>query len=489
MPDTVNWSDIFEAGMSATLKSLFRGLAEEEGWDGNARFRFRDRRKLAEVIACRTYAKPMLELCHLARVAMLLERRARFEVLFWSVMPAAPANFRDYIQNAYVDGTAGLTVGAEGAVLTYPDGDGFTVTYPRMGFLAAYMAFLIGVLGFKAVADVLAPLGQADCTAKTASEVSNALSKQLYHFLKDHLPSAQRQKQFRQTVGYLEERYGDAFTMEDIDDACILDFWRDFSEEGDAAAGDFKGFSGVFENFARLDTAMRHGRNASTPLQADASDTDEDHGFLGETLHAFPDQLIEPPADKVKFLNKGETDCLVWLLPHGPAVLRWTRSYLRSQSFGKGQARLSQGLRRKLSAKDMAGLIADPAPVAYPDEAEAVCKLDSHLEKVLLATLYVATCRAPAHEDDDVVAVDFAAQGKARQAFHNLSRKGFQEEALSDPEIAQAFEIAADCLPSVRAQLKPLLARLQDGTDWQQAFEADKPLFVSQFERIYGEAQ
>ena len=491
---------LLQAGKSPVLEQIFQSIADQD-FDGRPRFREKECMELGRVIACRIYAKPMLELVHLARAAALLDRRGSFETLFWEVIPATPANFRDMVC-ARADRVQGaeekLTVRTDGIVLNYADGEGFTVKFGRMPFLAILMDFLVNAVGYVECAEVFAAVTGPDSGQKAVSESAKELARQVYRFLEDHLPSVQNQKKFRQMTGFMEEQFGPAFDGSEIDDDTLMAFWREYSHLPGEESGNFTGFSTVFDGFVRFVQSLEHGKTLQAANRAgvigsdrEAGEIDPDSGQLlsdvviDEAMDPL-ERLSEPPMDQVKFLNKRETETLSYLLPRLEEVRRWKLSYLRADVFGRGQARISQALRNKMLADDFRSLLEDAAPESYSDRLTAMGKIAVYLDKLMLASLYVVG-RAREREAE-APEIDFATMGKARKAFHSISRQGFQEELLDEPDTVTAFEQAADCLAPVNGRYVSILELLQDSQDWDKMYETDRPLFANQFRRIYGES-
>lgn len=484
---------IVEAGISTSLKELFRSIAEQD-FDGQPRFRDRDCRELAKVIACRIYAKPLLELCHLVRAFGRLDRRGRYENLFWAVIPTTPGNFRDALHAYAAIDVDGLSIAADAVSLDYHGGS-FSVTYSRMPFLATLMDFLVNALGYEPCDMLFERITGADVSEKSVSDTAKELARMVYHYLDEHLPSVQEQKKFRHVSAYLEDRYGPGFATGDIDDACILDFWLEMSALPGEEGGNFTSFSTAFDAFIRFVQAVKMGAQTHQAGYTSVIGSDREAGEVDpDGMQQLADlvvseeiapleQLGEPPMDAVKFLNKRETELLGYLLPRFDEVQRWTLSYLRSEVFGRGQARLSQALRNKVLADKLLALIEEAAPETYADRVAAVEKVQAYLTKLLLACIYVL--RREEAEDDGVV--DFATMGKARKAFHSISRQGFQEDSLGQPEIAEAFGRAPDCLTPINDRVVQLIAILKEFGDLDAAFEADRPVFSKQFMMIYGE--
>ena len=95
---------LIRASQSAELREVFRQLSELEGPDG-PKFSRRILMELAARVVGRAYEPMLLELCHLARAALLADRHAwsgrtgspaaaGFEWLFWGVEKARTSAFR-----------------------------------------------------------------------------------------------------------------------------------------------------------------------------------------------------------------------------------------------------------------------------------------------------------------------------------------------------------------------------------------------------------
>ncbi|RED53534.1 hypothetical protein [Aestuariispira insulae] len=491
---------LLQAGKSPVLEQIFHAIADQD-FDGRPRFREKECMELGRVIACRIYAKPMLELLHLVRAAALMDRKGAFETLFWEVIPATPTNFRDVICAKASSGRVAqeyVSVRTDGITLHYPGAEDFSIKFGRMPFLAILMDFLVNALGYVECAEVFQPVLSPDCSQKAVSDGAKEMARLVYRFLEDHLPTVQNQKKFRQIVTFLEEQYGPSFDGSEIDDACLLAFWREYSHLPGEESGNFTAFPTVFDGFVRFVQSLDHGKMLQAAGRAGVIGNDREMGEIDpDSAHQLSDfvvdeamdpleRLMEPPLDRIKFLNKRETETLSYLLPRLEEVRRWRISYMRAEVFGRGQARISQALRNKMLADEFMSLLENAAVENYQDRLSAMEKVAGYLDKLMLAALYVVG-RAQ-ERDNETSTIDFAVMGKARKAFHSISRQGFQEELLDEPETAEAFEQAADCLAPVNGRFQSILELLQDSEDWGKIYEMDRPLFANQFRRIYGES-
>jgi hypothetical protein len=265
-----------------------------------------------------------------------------------------------------------------------------------MAFLAALVEFAITALGWRAVDGVLRGWLEDRFALRAAGAHANALARQLYDHLKDHLPTVQALRGYRRLTRFLTASRGDGFRIDDLDDAAVLAFWRD--PGGEAEAGDARTFRTALEQVARLRGAMQAGMvrralNAAAPIGGDRSAGEIDPDFLLGVLEAHDAagdplrRLADPPAAAIKFLTGRETealDLIAALGPHGPAL---PLSVLRAETFGAAQARLSQAIRRRAGGDEVAAL-ADLADCeSYDGRVAYWGRLDRQLARIALAAL------------------------------------------------------------------------------------------------------
>lgn len=541
---------LLEAGKSAELIAAFRTVAEAE-FDGEPRFTSVVSRDLAKIITCRAYAPAVLELCHLVNIAEACgQGRGRFETLFWAHPLARAGAFHGFIRkSAEKKGwrRPGFVAGTAGVDIAYPDG-AFSVSYPRMPFLAALLEFLVTTLEYPTLDDLFRRMVAAGPTAAAVSEHANELSRRVYGYLKDHLPSAQNQRKFHALTGYLVERWEGDFDASCIDDASVLDFWRveSLGSGGGGQAGDgtdFKTFLTVFKTFVRLRQALEQAsdlhelenpRTIGSDREAGEVDPDALLGLV-ETVEeqANPLHILgEPPADAIKFLNKREAGELELLMDCGRTGLDLPLSLMRGEVFGKGQARITQALRRRARGTELKTLLDSPADEDYESRRTGLVKLSGHMRRMLLASLHLllragsaevvslmlilrpdldlmplrkalsARSSAPhgtladqvsrALEDPAKVGADIAALiSEAKAAMRGLSRQGFTVETAADPEGARGFSVGVRTLRNVDDHVQAFQrllehARLPEG-DWATQFAGDQAIFSRQFHLLYGD--
>lgn len=531
---------LLEADKSAELSNVFRTVADAEA-GGVTKFSESICRDLVRTIVCRVYASPLLELCHLIRAAD--SSADGYEAFFWGSGPARAAAFR-----AYADGnlvmTTGVSSAKSGLKLGYSDGD-FTVTYSRMPFLSALLEFLVTSIGYRAVDDAVEPLRARGVMAKQVSAVAKDLASQVYAFLKDHLSTAQSQRKFRRLIGFLDST-ADA-SPEAVDDEIVLEFW--LRESGGADGADFKTYRAVYLAFLRFLQALAAARDHDNlenvrVLGADraAGEVDPHELETGmEALEEFENPLeilTAEPCDAVRFLTKTEARALELLVESDSLADRLPLSLLRCEVFGAAQARITQGLRRRLIPADFIALIDDSIALDYETSRSRFAMLTDHVERLLLASFHALAeagraeaitvlLRLRPELDYSPLAAHFAAADsgggnvvplaqhgvaarfatlfaatdslteplqdfvtEAKAAFGALSRQGFRDRDLGDGSVADGFADGEEPLFKLRARLAGFgqsLARTKSGEEaWRAQFEADRTVFLRQFHSLYG---
>jgi len=533
---------LLEAGKSGELTAVLQTLSETE-YDGEPKFSPMICREIGKLIVCRTYATPVLELCNLiVMAAELSSQHARYEYLFWDSGIAKTSSFHSYCDYAAQDyDGARLKVEKNALTLTYDNGEAFSVQFSRMPVLSALLEFMLTALGYSDIDDAIQDLLAGSLTKKIISECANGLSRLIYSYLREHLPTAQSQRKFRKTLAYCED------DVDAIDDAMILNFWQEASLETDKGI-DFKTFDTVLLTFIRAIQAVEAARDLASLRRAGSIGSDREAGeidpdTLSETLESV-DETITPllllsstPLNLVKFLNKQECTHLECLLNAGELALRLPLSILRSNIFTKSQSRLTQALRRHATSNDLNDIISQGPEETYQERQVTYQGLRQHLERSVYASLHalakarlkevipillklkpgidfapIAQHLVQHNEDDNVITLhhnniadrfieimhdaDIVGDELAEVMTHaqiahtGLSRKGFKEDLSQNSELASAFSQGADLLLDISRDIDAFLERLDNlplaGGGWQSQYSFDRTVFSGQFDKIYG---
>jgi hypothetical protein len=185
--------------------------------------------------------------------------------------------------------------------------------------------------------------------------------------------------------------------------------------------------------------------------------------------------------------------------------------------FGSAQSRLTQALRRKLAPPEIFQLIATLPKENYADRLAGYDKLHAHLDRVLKAAAHVLLQGAAAEQAANVVSLhagdaadDYLAQyedgldgretvtdeamaasmDEARKAFRSLSRAGFDDDALDDPDLIEGFRMAVAALTAIRDDIDGY-RKIMDTVDCGEPgldgwFASDCNVFRERFTQIYG---
>lgn len=534
---------VIEAGRSAALDQVFRTVAETDLGAG-PKYGPAVLRDLARTVSARAYGRPMFELCHLIRIAEAADRRHGWPALIFDLPVARPAAFRGRLQGALAespDCAADFEQTADGIEIRYPDRR-FRVTYGRMPFLAALAELLVTALGYRSVDAVFREWLSDGFDCEPATRHASALSKALYDYLREHVPGAQAQRSFRSLIRFLEASRGSDFTLDDVDDRAVLDYWRS------ADAGDGRTFRGAAEQMARLRSALEAGferravdRAAAIGGDRAAGEIDpeliatalEAHDAPGEPLRA----LALPPAAAVKFLNRREAEELEAVARFGRQAPWLPMSVLRAATFGPTQARLTQAARRQEPDAVIDGLACCRDTESYDACFGRWGVLDRHLRRVALAALAILLeagraeglvelmAEAPdadlvglrsGHADPGSVRVadilgsgalaafaarlaDPAVAGapaaalveESQRQLRGLSRRGFGSGDRDDPEVLDGLASGAPLVRALREALSGLVARARSAMGEPgpgPRFAEDVPLFAERFRILYGRA-
>ena len=501
---------ILEAGKSPELTALLASVAEATGADGEPRYAAKTYLDLTQAIVCRTYAKPVLQLCHLINAADACGVGAdRWERFFYGVDAARPSAFKGYLAAALTPSgwrRPGFEATSEGVSIQYEDSI-FNVRYGRMPLLAALLETTLTMIGYRQINDIFSELFARGGDQSAINDAANNLSRAIYGYLKTHLPSNRSADKFEAILGYLKDagdNPGDNRGTVDIDDETVLRFWCTQASTGGGNDSDFRTFKTAVDAFIDFLRALESGSSQSAVKYAatigsnaelgeiDPGEIDDDDRLDGEWINPLT-ALDEPPVDAIKFLNKKEREDVDGLMSYGPLVANLPLTVLRGDAFGAHQARITQATRRKSPAKQIAGLIACTEVDTYADCTARYRDADQHLDRVQKAALHALLVD---NDGSDNVVPLFGGTGAdsvralAETAFKNISRKGFHEADLDDPDIRDGFAIGAEALVQIRDHLDRYLSTLErlqrDDPGLTDQFKTDLKTFQDQFSVLYG---
>jgi len=533
---------LIEAGKSGELIAAFQALQETSVDDG-PKYTTKTCRELARAISCRSYGRAMLELAYLFVVAAGCDRRGgRFEAFFWDSGAARPNRFRAFVQDSEPL-KPGLQIESDGVAIGEGP-DRFVISFGRMPFLSAFVEFLMTTIGYAEIDALTEPLRGEVPPRAVVAEAANALSRALYDYLRDQLPSAHHQRKNYHFLEFINARTEGRTGPHAVDDAAILEFWLDTSlDGGDGSEGsDFKTYQSVFEAAIQLRRVMEHAldqyrlggaRSIGGDFEAGEIDPDVIDAAV-EVLETAIDPLMElgqAPLDAIKFLNGRESETAAEIALGPGVAIAVSRSVLRNAVFGRVQNRITNALRHDRLSD---GLLEESAETDYGARLADYDALADRLERTLLAVLHVlATARRgeaielamalrpdldlsglveaeadePEWADDNVVSItavraadrffDHAGaragtdqplgmlMAEARKAFRGNSRQGFSEEDLESPEMIDGFAAGVSVLLALRREVTEFADDCA-AQDWAPDFAEDRDVFTRQFRILYG---
>jgi len=498
-------------GASDELNAALAAVGETTTADGAAKYDAQTRAKLGAIVVRRAYGKAVHELCHLVAAADVLARAPEGYIrFFFEPKRASSSSFRTRVTASLArSGNHGAVAPAPGAItVRYSDGE-FTIAYARMPVLAALLEFLVTALGFVAVDAALAPVRQGRRRVESVHGAARELSRQIYRYLGDHLPSVHARRKFDVILAYLRRHAGTGPLA--FDDATILAFWRARGDHGDA---DFKAFRTVllaFVDVARaLDAAhFRAGRDAARSLGYDHAAGEVDPDTVIEAIDGVLelwvsplDRLDEEPVARIKFLTGEERALIDLAFALGPKAVDLPLSVLRADVFGAVQNILTAARRRRDRARLAAAVsCADAEP--YPARAARLATLEQVCEQTLKAAAFAVLQREPRPTNvirfprsgvAEPAADPFAERlAEGERAFDAIRRDGFAREALADPDAVEGFKLGGEALLAFRRHL----GQFRTALDAQAAraagslarlFDDDRAAFSAELTDLYVKA-
>lgn len=528
MPSSLDALNL-EGAKSEELRSVIACIMDATAMDGGPRYSKRIISALTRIIVCRTYAKPTLEVSHL--IAAISDRDGRFEHILWGVDRVNPASFRAFLQEIHLsDSKARLT---NQGLVNLTDGHEFQVSFGRMPLLAAFVEFLITAFGYERVDQITAPIRSQSSTERDVGDVANALQRELYAYLKDHLPPAHRQKRDRHFLSYVDEHAGNRGGADAITDNIVLAYWQDYATEPGL---DNKTYRSVHDMAVRMVIALDAAAERISGLRAASIGTDREAGEYDpedvEVVMAACDpndtplsRVIEQSADDVKFITTTEVDVLSTLPMRSDVERRVPISIVRNAVQGAIQLKFSSALRQATSPSFESGPIVN---ADYRDCLKRYRNIATVLERIMGAALWVlysarhpsaislaltlapdihwdvlASKADPDDEDKDVESIDVqramrqffdttpdkrgdevqALLAEARETYRSINRKGFTEPR--NPETVSAMAAGVGDVVALISAIRRYTDREVGNINWEEIEREDMPIFQRMFDQLY----
>ncbi len=525
------------SGVDGQLLADFRALAEATSADGEAKYSPLVLQRLALFIVARSSGRnrdaPLFELCHLINItdAAGADIAARWHFFLGGDRVTAAGcrrGLEDLLANVGWR-RHGFQETEDGIAISYGEEE-FLVTFGRMPFLLAVYEFLATMDEFAyhgALNDTLSAMLEAAAQnnrMRVIQDGANGLAATMRRYRGLHLDMAMHDEAFMAILNYLQER-GEGRRLDFVDED-ILHFWCRHN------VGEFRTYRRAYQRFADFTAALaasqsQRAAEAAAPLGLDweAGEVEpEDMSQAGDGLGDLatwsdPLPLLDSgPAAAIKFFTTaGEREPLAPLTEFGPFAQRLPLAFLRYVAFGAVQAAITTALQFHPGESVSDELLICATAESYSTRRDLYEKLQQRLDRLEKAT-YHALRQASASRDvegDNVTVLAppdahaifeaarrdmdhgdgpsddqlMALEAEAARAFKQITRRGFEAEALLDEAHQEGFRIGAGVLYTVGKVLDGYLLRLaglEGEGGLESLFAADTAVFAAQFRKLYG---
>ena len=389
-------------GPSHELLELVRTIFDITVADGRLRHSEQAQQNLLKVLAGHSYAKVIFPLCHFLSISA----KKGVALCHWFALPQ-PVTARSLEQGLQ---SAASTPGGRhqktiGEVIRH--NQTFDVNLAHIAKHSALLDLIEEVLGY----DQLEAFYNRLATAKSQLDItaiSNDISREMYHFLKDHMVTASTEKKARLLRDFLAARYGadQNIGVSDIDDELIVDFWIQFSLDANSK---FRLYSNCVQNWvlfrhairaaissrfqheSSLEALNKQGQAALDRIDNDAAqimfDDMGDDVLMGSQLSKINPAELQT----IKLLTTTEHDQIAQFLDFGDDGQALIVTILRLATFGPVQAQLIEASRRKKPSPNAMDCAA--YPTAYDTVIKKIKLLNDTMEGLAEAaafSLYLA---------------------------------------------------------------------------------------------------
>ena len=406
-------------------------------------------------------------------------------------------------------------------------------------------------LGFAVLEDTISAFLSGPKRMEDMRSFANQVSRRLYGFLGEHLPSQQYERKFNAMSSFIADRTGRQVTADAIDDRTVLAFWENCCAD-QQSAGDFRGFRTVAINFLHLRAALKTAADrlaidAAAPIGSSRDAGEIDPGDICGALEVVDGkrsllaELSMPPANRLKTINKREGARLELVIEAGDAATMLPLTIVRAESFGAHQARIIQAVRKRhmTGPRVSVDTLVNERPLEdYRAVAADFNAIKAQIRKIRHALMFIlfrnmrpeafeigfdlfpdvagkirnrinepdtsfADNVVPLHPDGAIGRLlQRAVEGdpetmpeaelfkSARMAFAKVNRQGFEEEQVCAPGTMEAATACEPLIRLCREELDRFLVALErhfSVISAEQVFEEDCRRFRSAFAALYQE--
>ena len=393
-------------GPSHELLDLIRTIFDITVADGRQRHSEQARKNLLKVLAGHSYAKVIFPLCHFLSVSA----QNGVALYHWFAM-SQPVTARSLGQGLQSAANAPASGRHQTIAESSHHKQTFDVNLVHIAKHSALLDLILEIIGY----DQLEAFYNHLATAKNRQDVtatSNEISREIYHFLKNHMANASTAKKAKSLRDFLAARYGadHPISVSDIDDELIVDFWMQFSLDADSK---FRLFTNCVQNWVTfrhairaatrnqfqqetsLDALSEQGQAALDQIDQQTAKTIFNDASVDIPIGSQLGKISPAELQTIKLITATEQDHIAQLLDFGDDGPALIVTIMRLVTFGPVQARLIEALRQKKSQLNTIDGIVDTS--AYDVAIGQIKQLHDTVEglaKAATFSLYLA--RSPA---------------------------------------------------------------------------------------------
>jgi len=303
--------------------------------------------KLAQNLVCRNYGNSCYELAHLCW-AILHSSTSPDKALinyFWLDTICTKASFNDYFSHCLAPNTKVLNSNISASSLRLSQDKlhivihqhEFTLHSGRANYLSCLMEWLACTMPNTLSILFTLLLGKGH---NAISEAASTLQQHIYGYLSEHLPPAKLQQRYR----LLDTWYKD--TGEGINDAAILHFFQQHNH----LEGCGKYTNVVNDTFSYMqaleDASTLQQVNDSEQVVEQVAEHSDAILSLAEQYGNNYESVLTTLAQSPKVFSQAQCDMALMLSQFAAYFPRFSKTWLRCQSFGKWQSKLIQASRK-----------------------------------------------------------------------------------------------------------------------------------------------
>ena len=393
-------------GPSHELLDLIRTIFDNTVADGRPRHSDQARQNLLKVLAGHSYAKVIFPLCHF----LSFSAQNGVALYHWFAM-SQPVTAHSLGQGLKSAASTPASARPQTIAEDSHRNQTFDVNLFHIAKHSALLDLILEIIGYDQLEAFYNRLAKAK-NRQDVTAISNEISREIYHFLKNHMATASAEKKARSLRDFLAARYGanHPISVNDIDNELIVDFWIQFSLDADSK---FRLYTNCVQNWVTfrhairaatrnqfqqetsLDALSEQGQAALDQIDQQTAKTMFDDASDDVPIGSQLGKISSAELQTIKLVTVTEQGHIAQLLEFGDDGPALIVTILRLVTFGPVQARLIEALRQKKNQLNTMDGIVDTS--AYDVAIGQIKQLHDTLEglaKAATFSLYLA--RSPA---------------------------------------------------------------------------------------------